>query len=186
MRLSELKNQLEQNPVIAAVHEAQWEKALIAPPEIIFYLDANLLTVQERIHQAHKAGKHIFVHMDLAEGIGKDKIGIRFLANCGVDGIISTRAQLIRWAKELNLLTVQRFFVLDSQGMDSISEMLQSTVPHCMEIMPGVISKAIRRFGEGSVPVIAGGLLETKQEVTNALSCGAAAVSTSKEELWYL
>lgn len=186
MRFSELKNQLEQNPVIAAVHETQWEKSLSAPPEIVFYLDANLLTVQERIAQAHQAGKRIFIHMDLAEGIGKDKTGIRFLADCGVDGIISTRAQLIRWAKELNLLTVQRFFVLDSQGMGSISEMLQSTAPHCMEIMPGVISKAIQRFGEGSVPVIAGGLLETKQEVTSALSCGAAAVSTSREELWYL
>lgn len=186
MRFSELKNQLEQNPVIAAVHESQWEKALTAPPEIIFYLDANLLTVRDRIAQAHEAGKHIFVHMDLAEGIGKDKTGIRFLADCGVDGILSTRAPLIRWAKEHNLLSIQRFFVLDSQGMDSISEMVQSTAPHCMEIMPGVINKAIERFGAASVPVIAGGLLETKQEVTTALSCGATAVSTSREELWYL
>ncbi|MBQ8599159.1 MAG: glycerol-3-phosphate responsive antiterminator [Oscillospiraceae bacterium] len=186
MRYTELMDMLAACPVVAAVHEYQWEAALQAPPDILFYLDASLLTVKERVEQAHKAGKKLFVHMDLADGIGKDKTGVRYLAQCGADGIISTKAPLIRMAKELNLLTVQRFFLLDSQGMDSISDMLHSTAPHLMEIMPGVISKALRRFGEGPVPVIAGGLLETKAEVTTALSCGAAAVSTSMEELWYL
>ena len=186
MRYSELIDRIECCPVIAAVHESQWERALTAPPEILFYLDASLLTIRQKVLEAHQAEKKLFVHVDLAEGIAKDKTGLRYLADCGVDGILSTKAPVIRWAKELNLLTVQRFFVLDSQGMDSISEMVHSTSPHLMEIMPGVISKAIRRFGEGPVPVIAGGLLETKAEVTAALSCGAAAVSTTEEELWYL
>ncbi|MFQ8953550.1 MAG: glycerol-3-phosphate responsive antiterminator [Oscillospiraceae bacterium] len=34
------------------------------------------------------------------------------------------------------------------------------------------------------MPVIAGGLIETKQEVTAALSANAIAVSTGKKELW--
>lgn len=186
MRYTELINALENIPIIAAVREEQWEAALSAPPELLFYLDASLLTIQERVKQAHQAGKRLFVHMDLADGIGKDKTAIRYLADLGVDGIISTKASLIRMAKEQDLLTVQRFFVLDSQGMESIADMVRSTAPHLMEIMPGVISKALQRFGDGSVPVIAGGLLETKAEVTTALSCGATAVSTSREELWYL
>ena len=33
-------------------------------------------------------------------------------------------------------------------------------------------------------PVIAGGLLQTKAEVTDALSAGATAVSTGCPELW--
>ena len=37
-----------------------------------------------------------------------------------------------------------------------------------------------------SVPIIAGGLIENKAEVTEALGLGAAAVSTGKKELWYL
>lgn len=186
MRYSELKDSLERCPVIAAVHANQWTQALEAPPELIFLLDANLLTIKQQCEEAHAAGKHLFVHMDLAEGIGRDRVGIRYLAEIGVDGILSTKAQLIRWAKEQNLLAVQRFFLLDSQGMNSISDMVHSTEPHLMEIMPGVISKALKRFGEGPVPVIAGGLLETKAEVTAALSCGATAVSTSRSELWYL
>ena len=70
--------------------------------------------------------------------------------------------------------------------MESIEEMLRTTNPHLMEIMPGVITKAITRFAGGSIPVIAGGLIETKAEATAALKAGAMAVSTGKQELWEL
>ena len=177
---------LEQNPVIAAIRDDRWEAALRSPAQVLFYLSADLTTVRRRITQAHEAGKILLIHMDLAEGIGKDRAGIRYLAQHGVDGIISTKAQLIRTAKEMGLLTVQRFFALDSKGMESIEEMLRSTNPHLMEIMPGVIGKAIGRFSGGSIPVIAGGLLQTKAEVTEALRRGATAVSTGEKQLWYM
>ena len=186
MYLAQLIDCLECNPVIAAVNEDNWDAALTSPAQVLFYLSADLLTVADRIDTAHKAQKYLFIHIDLAEGIGKDRAGIRYLAQCGVDGIISTRAQLIRYAKEQGLLTVQRFFALDSKGMESIDEMLRNTNPHLMEIMPGVIGKAIQRFSKGHIPVIAGGLVQTKQEVTDALSCGAAAISTGCVELWHL
>lgn len=181
---SELFDSLEQNPVIAAIGDDKWADALEAPVQVLFYLSANLLTVAQRIAQVHGAGKYILVHMDLAEGIGRDRAGVKYLAQLGVDGIISTRAQLIQLAKEQGLLTVQRFFLLDSKGMESISEMLRHTGPHFMELMPGVISKSIQRFGGGSTPVIAGGLIQTKSELTEALSAGALAVSTGQIELW--
>lgn len=186
MQLAELMDCLECNPIIAAVNEDNWSAALNSSAQVLFYLSADLLTVAQRIEQAHRADKYLFVHIDLAEGVGKDRTGIRYLSQCGVDGIISTRAQLIRSAKEQGLLTVQRFFALDSKGMDSIDEMLRNTNPHLMEIMPGVIGKAIRRFSKGHINVIAGGLVQTKQEVTDALSCGAAAVSTGCAALWEL
>ena len=100
--------------------------------------------------------------------------------------IISTRASLIKNAKEIGILAVQRYFALDSQGLDSIKEMIASARPDFVEIMPGVIEKVIRKFANDEIPVIAGGLLESKSEVTTALSGGAVAVSTGKQELWYL
>ena len=186
MNIGELLSCLECNPVIAAVTDEKWQQALLSPAQVIFDLSANLLTVEEKVRQAHEAGKYVMVHMDLAEGIGRDRSGLRFLTQCGVDGIISTKAQLIRLAKEQGLITVQRFFALDSKGMESIEEMLRNTNPHLMEIMPGVIGKAIRRFRKSGIAVIAGGLIETKQEVTDALGAGATAVSTGRKELWYL
>lgn len=124
------------------------------------------------------------MHIDLAEGIGKDKYGILWLKNLGADGIISTRTQLVRAAKDVGILSIQRFFMLDTKGMHSVMETIENTRPDFIEIMPGVIPKALRLFSSGSIPVIAGGLIETKAEVTDALSAGAVAVSTGKKELW--
>lgn len=186
MRLKEIMDCMERNPVIAAIRDDGWDAALESPAQLLFYLSANLLNVRERVQQAHAAGKFVLIHVDLAEGIGKDRTGIRYLAQCGVDGIISTRAQLIRFGKEQDLVVVQRFFALDSKGMESIDDMVRSTCPHLLEIMPGVIGKAIRRFQNCGIPVIAGGLVTTKAEVTDALSCGATAVSTGQQELWHL
>ena len=186
LKISQVITYLECDPVIAAVTDEKWQAAIESPARVIFYLSADLLTVKERVRQAHEAEKIVMVHMDLAEGIGKDRTGIRFLAQCGVDGVISTKAQMIRLAKEQNLITVQRFFALDSKGMESIEEMLRNTNPHLMEIMPGVIGKAISRFRKSGIPVIAGGLIETKQEVTEALGAGATAVSTGQQKLWYI
>ena len=177
---------LEDNPVIAAICDDKWTEALASPAEVLFYLSASLLTVKEKIRQAHEAGKLVMVHIDLAEGIGKDAAGIQYLAACGADGVISTRANIIRLAKNHGLVTIQRVFALDSKGMESIEEMVKNSSPHLIEIMPGVVEKAIRRFSQGRTPVIAGGLIETKQEVTGILRCGAIAVSTGKKELWHV
>ena len=180
----QLVDRLECSPVVAAVGESKWNAAVASSAAVLFHLKANLLTVEQQLGQAHAAGKTVFVHLDLMDGLGKDKTALQFLVRCGADGIISTRAQLIRAAREQGLLTIQRFFALDSQGLVGISEMLAQTNPDFMEIMPGITGKVIRRFAGGSIPVIAGGLIETKAEVTEALSCGALAVSTGKNELW--
>ncbi len=177
---------LEDNPIIAAVHDNLFEEALKSPTNVIFLLGCNLLNVAEKINGAKKNNKKIFIHIDLSEGIGKDRSGIEYLSRLGADGIISTRANLIRIAKEFGLLTVQRFFAYDSQGVESIHEVLLNSSTDIVEIMPGVMGKIIERFSSGSIPLIAGGLIETKAEVTNALNAGAFAVSTGKKDLWYI
>lgn len=181
-----MQDRFERSPIIPAIHDSQWHEALASSAEVIFLLKANLLTIGQQIEEARAKGKQVFVHIDLAEGIGKDEVGLAFLAKCGTSGIISTRGNLIRHAKELGLLTVQRFFVLDSQGVQSILNMLETSRADFIEILPGIADKVIRRFSADGMRVIAGGLIETKQEVTNALSCGAIAVSTGRCELWDL
>ena len=83
-------------------------------------------------------------------------------------------------------LTVQRIFALDSQGMGTVQEMLHAANPHFMEIMPGVIGKAIMRFRKSGIPVIAGGLLEEKSDILAVLGAGALCVSTTDRRLWQL
>lgn len=175
---------LEDNPVIASTSDDLWDVAMESPAQVIFYLSANLLSIEERTTAAHNAGKVLLVHTDLAEGIGKDSSGMYYLHRCGIDGIISTKAYMIKLAKECGMIAIQRAFLFDSKGIENISDMIKGTAPHFMEIMPGVIEKEIIRFSKGRTPVIAGGLIETKAEVTRALRCGAIAVSTGKQNLW--
>ena len=185
MNSTELTRLLEDFPVIAAVQENKFQAALASPVDVIFSLEPHLLTIRERTEQAHAAGKLLFVHLAMAVGIGQDKEGLQYLAECGVDGIISTKGHIIRMAKELGFLTVQRFFALDSQGVSMIQDTLKTNLPHFIEIMPGVIPKIVKKFAAGPVPIIAGGLIETRQEVTAALSSGALAISTGCKDLWY-
>lgn len=186
MKNNRFFERLEDNPIISAVREKHFKEALEGPSNVIFLLGGSILSIADIIKAAHSKNKMLFIHIDLTEGIGKDKTGIEFLAGLGVDGIISTRTNLIKAANECGLSTVQRFFALDSQGVDSITGMLSMSSPDMAEIMPGVIGKIIERFADGKIPIIAGGLIETKQEVTNALNLGAFAVSTGKKELWYI
>lgn len=76
MTRAELNDCLERSPVIASFHEQEFDKVLTAPTKILFDLKASLPKEAERIKKAHASGKAIFVHIDLADGIGKDKTGI--------------------------------------------------------------------------------------------------------------
>ena len=186
MNIHDIRDCLERSPIIPAIPDHLLGQAIASDAEIIFDLKASLATVADSIRRTHEAHKKIFIHIDLADGIGKDKTGVEYLARLGADGIISTKASLIRHGNDAGLVTVQRFFALDSKGVDAISDMLSATSPDLIEIMPGIASKVIRRLTAGNVPVIAGGLIETKQEVTEALGNGADGVSTGKQELWYI
>lgn len=186
MHTAEITEILERAPVVAATDSDGWDAALTSDAEVLFHLKASILDIQQELLRAAEYRKPVFVHIDLAEGIGKDRVGLRYLASCGVTGIISTRAQLIKYAKECGLLAIQRCFIMDSKGMYSIRDVLDNTHPDLIELMPGVIDKAIRLYAGCGVPVIAGGLIETKAEITAALSAGALAVSTGKRALWSL
>lgn len=176
----------EKDPVIAAVrNDESFSLALESPVSHIFLLNSDVLTLKEKIKEGHSKGKKIFIHVDFTEGLGKDKVGLRVLYNLSADGIITTRTNIVKMAKDLGLLTVQRFFIVDSHSFDTAIESIKSAHPDMIEVMPALVSREIKKITDSvKVPVIAGGLIETKAEIYEALSSGASAVSTGKAELW--
>jgi len=179
-------NNLPLSGIIAAVRtDSEFNKAVLSDSDAVFDLSPDLLTVIKKVKIAHEAGKKIFIHLDLATGIGKDKSGIMFAKRAGVDGIISTRVNIIKNARECGLFTVQRFFIVDSHSLGTSVDSIKISKPDIIEIMPGVVPKKIKEFAEkASVPIIAGGLVETVEEVREALDAGATVVSTGEAELW--
>lgn len=172
--------------IIAAVRsETEFYDALESNVKIIFELAPNILTIEKNIRKAHEAGKRIFVHLDLADGIGHDRYGIEYLKRLGIDGIISTRQNIIKAAKDAGLFTVQRFFILDSQSVNTAIETVKSSKTDMIEIMPGTVYKVIRKLSaQLTVPIIAGGLIDDFSEIEQIWENGASAVSTGKKKLW--
>ena len=181
-----MNNLFENKQIIAATRsDEEFALATESGTEIIFDLCADILTLTRKIKAAHDCGKKLYIHIDLAEGVGRDKSGIILLKKMGIDGIISTKVNLIKLARETGLCTVQRFFIVDSKSIHTTIEAVKSSRPDMIEIMPATVGKVITRLaGELDIPIIAGGLIETQSEVASALLSGASAVSTGMCELW--
>ena len=177
---------MESARIIAAVKsDDALDVAIKSDVEIIFLLSPNIGKIRRQAETVHKAGKKLFIHLDFAEGIGRDEYGIQFAKHQGVDGIISTRTNIIKLARKLGLFSVQRCFIVDTQSIDTTVESAEVSKADMIEIMPGTMSKVIKRLkARLKMPVVAGGLIETTEEIKEAIDCGAAAVSTGKSELW--
>lgn len=177
---------LDRCRIIAAVHNMdEFEEALKSNVQIIFALSTNIMNLSTYVSKAHEKEKLLFVHVDMTNGITKDSYGMGYIANTGVDGIISTRTNMIRLAKERGLKTVQRLFLIDAQSIKTSIESAKMHKPDFIEIMPGVVPKSVVRFKESlAIPIITGGLIETEDEIKAVIEVGAAAISTSKQELW--
>ncbi len=177
---------LDKCRIIAAVHNMEeFEEALKSNVQMIFALSTNIMNISTYVKMAHEKDKILFVHVDMTNGITKDSYGMGYIANTGVDGIISTRTNMIRLAKERGLKTVQRLFLIDAQSIKTSIESAKMHKPDFIEIMPGVVPKSVVRFKESlAIPIITGGLIETTEEIEAVMEVGAAAISTSKQELW--
>jgi glycerol uptake operon antiterminator len=87
---------------------------------VLFILGEDIFALQESVAKAHGGERLILAHVDLIKGIGRDEAGVRFLArDLHVDGILTTRANLIGPAKREGLIAVQRLFVLDSESLEA-------------------------------------------------------------------
>lgn len=178
---------LKKAPVIAAVREqAQLARANLSRAAVIFLLGGDPFSLPGMVKSARAAGKLIFVHLDLIDGISRDPAGVRWLSRAvSPTGILSTRPPLLRTAAEEGLSTILRIFLLDSSSLETGVRMAASCRPDLVEAMPGLLPRAIAWLGERiAPPVIAGGMLEREKDVEAALRAGALAASTSNEALW--
>lgn len=175
-------------PVITAVkNRSGLERAFGSPSSVIFVLFGDLCNIREIVEAIKSAGKLAIVHLDLIDGLANREISVSFLKqNTRIDGVISTKPQLVRCAKEAGLITVQRFFLLDSMSLENLEKHISGEAADFIEILPGVMPKVIRHCVEKlRIPVIAGGLISDKEDVIAALGAGATAVSTTRESLWF-
>ena len=179
---------LRTRPVVAGLrHSADVEEAIRQGVGVLFILGEDIFALQDSVAKAHRQGRLLLAHVDLIKGVGRDEAGVRFLArDLKVDGILTTRANLIGPAKREGLIAVQRLFVLDSESLEAGLPAVERAAPDAVEVLPGVVFPLIatRLRGPGLPPVIAGGLIRAPAQVEEILATGAVAVSTGQKALW--
>ncbi len=175
--------------ILPAVRKMKdFENILKSQHPLIIILETRVAQLSQIVNYAKKFEKKVFVHADLINGLKVDQYGMEFLVRqVKIEGIISTRANVISMAKKNNIIAIQRLFAIDSSAIEKNIELIKKTKPDYIEVLPGIIPSVISDISERTgIPVIAGGLIKTEEDIKNALQNGAVAITTSNESLYSL
>ena len=140
-----IRDLFEISPIITAVKdEPGLEKALKTESPVVFLLFGNNCNITGLVDQEKNSGKIAIVHVDLIQGLSSKEVAMDFIhQNTRADGIISTKAPLVRHAMDLGMIGGQRTFLIDSMALETTKKQLLTFQPDFMELMPGVMPKIL-------------------------------------------
>jgi glycerol uptake operon antiterminator len=162
------------------------EKLMASHYTYIIVLEIHVSRLKPIFQMAQASKKKLILHMDLVHGLKSDEYATEFVCQeLKPFGIISTKSSVILKAKQKGVTAIQRMFLIDSYALEKSYKLIEKTKPDYIEVLPGAIPQMITEVKTHlKIPIFAGGLIRTKEEVQNALNAGAEAVTTSRRELW--
>ena len=124
--------------------------------------------------------------MDLVQGLKNDEYATEYVCQeLKPYGVISTKASVIVKARQKKVKTMQRMFLLDSSSLEKSYQLMERTQPDYIEVLPGLMPKYIEEVKRQTGKLVfAGGLIDTVEEVEQAIAAGASSITTSNKELW--
>ncbi len=151
-----------------------------------FLLTGNISSIKHYVDLLKSHHRFVFLHLEKIPGISYNLEGLKFVANyIKPSGIISTKNNVIQYAKKMNLITIQRLFLIDSDATYNGLKAIQENKPDAIEVMPGLIPSMVKELkNQLEIPIITGGLLQNKKQMMDAIENGAIAVSTGTPALW--
>lgn len=185
MNKKEILQLIEENPVILGINnESDFPLVEINESQVVFTLFGTISNIGDTIHRLKQTKELVFVNIDMVDGFSPRNSVIDFLKTTELDGIISSKPNVLRYAKEQGLFTIHRFFILDSSSWRNIDRQLEISQADIINITPGwtkVIKWTSERF---STPVISSGLVCDKEIVIENLNAGALAICTTNHDVW--
>lgn len=181
--------ELYANPVIMAIkNNKDFNKSLEIDNKIVFVLYGNLETLPTIVKKLKASGKIVIVHEDLIEGLSSSTYAGSFIKRyTEADGIISTKTANVIYARKLGLFAVLRFFVFDSMSYENMKQTIKDINCDVIEILPGIMPNTIKDIKKRTnIPIVAGGMITSKEEVMDAINSGALAISSSNYNVWQM
>lgn len=173
--------------ILPVVREMRgFEKLMESNYQYIVILGIHIEQLQAVMKFSRKQNKKILLHADLVSGLKHDEYAAEFLSNIiRPEGLISTNTKVVQAAKKRGILGIQRVFLLDSMALDTNLRMLRHSKPDYIEVLPGIIPSIITEIKEATgIPILAGGLIRTEEEMEASMDAGADAITTSRKNLW--
>ena len=183
----EIRELLDGCPVIAAVKDAEsLERGIHSDIPLVFVLFGDICSIEEIVEKLKEAGKTVFVHLDLIQGLSGREVAVDFLkARTKADGIISTKINVVNYAEQQGFYTVFRVFLVDTKAYETLVKQRKQIHMDVLEILPGVMPRVIKKLVQSfPIPVIASGLIMEKEDVIEGLKAGDMAISTTNIKVW--
>ena len=100
----------------------------------------NLFEFATLFERARRSGLSIYVNIDHIEGIHADSAGLRYLADhLHVVGVISNNPRTLSLGKQFGLETIQRIFAVDSTGLETALESVDTQHVDLLDISPALV-----------------------------------------------
>ena len=145
----------------------------------------NLLDLRPLLDHAFAREVAVYVNVDHIDGIHPDNAGLRFLAHqLHIAGIVSSNPRILTLGKSFELETIQRLFAVDSTGLETALESIDSHHVDLLDISPALVIPYVVSHTVLPLPFIGSGLISTLQQVQSVLRAGALRVTTARSELY--
>ncbi|WP_410513100.1 glycerol-3-phosphate responsive antiterminator [Paenibacillus sp. BR2-3] len=130
----------------------------------VFLLTGHIGVVKGYVDVFKEHQLPVFLHLEKIGGLSTDNYGLEYLAKViKPSGIISTKTNVVKTAKKMDLITIQRFFLVDTEGLDNIAKSLCQIKPDIIEVMPARIPDMIGKVKAiTSLPIITGAYCMSK------------------------
>lgn len=174
-------------PVIASITDTEQIAAVLkSGVKRVNLMAGTVNNLKQIIDELHKSGKQVFVHIEMVAGIGRDSASIQYLAEVfRADGIVTTKSNAVAAARQAGILSIQRFFAIDTAAVETAVRMIKTSSPDEVELMPGLMPRVIREVKQKiRQPLIVGGLIRHEGEIQLALESGADFVSIGNSQFW--
>jgi glycerol uptake operon antiterminator len=184
--MSEIVDIVHSQIIASVTKEEDINPAIESNANIIFLLTGDLISTKKYVEKINEAKKEAFIHIDFISGLSNSKSSIEFVAEMWKpSGIITTKSNLSQHARNAGLLTIQRMFLIDRNALNRGLDIAHRFNPDAIEVLPGIMPSIIDELTKLTpLPIIAGGLVDSENQVLQGLEAGALAMSSGNRKLW--
>lgn len=180
--MNPLFDNLVDYPLISGVYsKSNMESILSSPSKNIFLLDGNIFNLKDISTKVKENNKALYIFVDSIDGFSKDTWGLEYMIkNIELDGIISAKSSIIKMSMDMGVFTIQRTVIYNNKTLNEALYSVKNNRPHAIEILPGLLPGVIERLSnQTKLPIIANGLIDTKEDINKCIEAGAIGICTS-------